>query len=57
MLTYVGGVYRDSIDFIELTAIDIGRVATLGSFDLDIDSRQRTRGNQCLCNLQNRDHS
>jgi putative ABC transport system permease protein len=46
VLSYVGGLYRDSIDFIEVAAIDIGRVATLGNFDLDdayVEAMRRVR--------------
>jgi len=35
MITFIGGTYRDSVDFIEVAAIDIERVATIGSFELD----------------------
>lgn len=46
VLTFVGGYYRDSTDFIEVAAIDIGRLATLDRFDLDetyVEAMQRTR--------------
>lgn len=46
VLTFVGGYYRDSTDFIEVAAIDIGRLATLDRFDLDetyVAAMQRTR--------------
>jgi putative ABC transport system permease protein len=46
VLTYVGGLYRDSVDFIEVAAIDIGRVATLGTVDLDdayVEAMRRVR--------------
>jgi putative ABC transport system permease protein len=46
VLTFVGGTYRDSVEFIEVAAIDIGRLATLGRFDLDdtyVEAMRRTR--------------
>jgi putative ABC transport system permease protein len=46
MVTFVGGLYRDSVDFIEIAAIDIGRVDTLGRFDVDaadIEAMHRLR--------------
>ena len=44
MITFIGGYYRDSVDFIEVAAIDIERVATIGSFELDeayVDAMRR----------------
>jgi putative ABC transport system permease protein len=35
VLTFVGGYYRDSVEFVEVAAIDISRLATMGRFDLD----------------------
>ena len=46
VLTFVGGYYRDSVESIDVSAIDIGRLATMGSFDLDdayVEAMQRTR--------------
>ena len=46
MITFIGGTYRDSVDFIEVAAIDIERVATIGSFELDdayVDAMRRVR--------------
>jgi putative ABC transport system permease protein len=46
VLTFVGGYYRDSVDFIEVAAIDIGKVATMGSFELDetyVEAMRRVR--------------
>ena len=34
-VTFVGGLYQDSVDFIEVSAIDIERVDAGGSFDVD----------------------
>jgi putative ABC transport system permease protein len=34
VLTFVGGYYRDSVELVEVAAIDIDRLATMGSFDL-----------------------
>jgi putative ABC transport system permease protein len=45
-ITFVGGYYRESTDFIEVSAIDITRVDTLGSFTLDpahVEAMQRMR--------------
>jgi putative ABC transport system permease protein len=44
VVTFVGGLYRDSVDFIEVTAIDIGRVDTLGRFDVDAAHVEAMRG-------------
>lgn len=35
VVTFVGGYYRDSVDFIEVAAIDVDRIASGGSFDVD----------------------
>ena len=35
LVTFVGGYYRDSVDFVEVSAIDITRVDAGGSFDVD----------------------
>jgi putative ABC transport system permease protein len=46
VLTFVGGYYRDSVDFIEVAAIDIGKVHTLGAFELDeayVEAMRRVR--------------
>jgi putative ABC transport system permease protein len=46
MLMFVGGLYRDSVDFIEISAVDIGRLDTLGNFDVDaeyVDAMRRVR--------------
>ena len=44
VVTFVGGLYRDSVDFIEISAIDIGRVDTLGRFELDAAHVEAMRG-------------
>jgi putative ABC transport system permease protein len=44
VVTFVGGLYRDSVDFIEVTAIDIRRVDTLGRFDVDAAHVEAMRG-------------
>jgi putative ABC transport system permease protein len=46
MLTFVGGYYRDSTEFIEVAAIDVERIASGGSFDVDpahIEAMHRVR--------------
>jgi putative ABC transport system permease protein len=46
MVTFVGGYYRDSVDFIEVAAIDITRVDAGGSFDVDpayVEQMRRVR--------------
>jgi putative ABC transport system permease protein len=46
VLTFVGGYYRDSVESIDVSAIDISRLATMGSFDLDeayVEAMRRTR--------------
>jgi putative ABC transport system permease protein len=46
VVTFVGGYYRDEAEFIEVTAVDIGRLATLGSFDVDestVETMRRSR--------------
>ena len=43
VLTFVGGYYRDSVEFVEVSAIDIGRLATMGRFDLDEESVEAMR--------------
>jgi putative ABC transport system permease protein len=46
MVTFVGGFYRDSIDLVEVSALDISRLATMGSFDVDdthVEAMRRTR--------------
>jgi putative ABC transport system permease protein len=46
VVTFVGGFYQDSVDFIEVAAIDIERVPTLGSFDVDdahVEAMRRLR--------------
>ena len=35
MITFVGGYYREQANFIEVAAVDIERIATGGSFDVD----------------------
>jgi putative ABC transport system permease protein len=35
MITFVGGYYRDSTEFIEVAALDVDRIASGGSFDVD----------------------
>jgi putative ABC transport system permease protein len=45
-LAFVGGYYRESFEFIEVAAIDIERVDTLGRFDVDpayVEAMRRTR--------------
>jgi putative ABC transport system permease protein len=44
MVTFVGGLYRDSVDFIEISAVDIDRVDTLGRFDVDAAHVEAMRG-------------
>jgi putative ABC transport system permease protein len=46
VVTFVGGLYRDSPDFVEIAAIDVGRIGTLGRFDVDaayVEAMQHTR--------------
>ena len=46
MITFVGGYYRDSTEFIEVAAIDVDRIASGGSFDVDpahIEAMHRVR--------------
>jgi putative ABC transport system permease protein len=46
MVTFVGGYYRDPAEFIEVAALDIDRIDTMGSFELDaayVESMHRTR--------------
>lgn len=46
MVTFVGGYYRDHVDFIEVAAIDIARVDAGGSFELDaayVEAMRRVR--------------
>lgn len=45
-ITFVGGYYRDSVDYIEVAALDIARIDTMGNFALDpaqVEAMQRTR--------------
>ncbi|HVJ30670.1 MAG TPA: ABC transporter permease, partial [Gammaproteobacteria bacterium] len=45
-VTFVGGLYQDSVDFIEVSAIDIERVDAGGSFDVDpaqVEAMRRLR--------------
>jgi len=45
-VAFVGGLYQDSVDFIEVSAIDIERVDAGGSFDVDpayIEAMRRLR--------------
>jgi putative ABC transport system permease protein len=45
-ITFVGGYYRDSVDYIEVAALDIARVDTMGNFAVDaaqVEAMQRTR--------------
>ena len=46
LVTFVGGLYQDSVDFIEVSAIDIERVDAGGSFDVDpayVEAMRRVR--------------
>jgi putative ABC transport system permease protein len=46
MVTFVGGYYRDSKEFVEVAAIDAGRIDVGGSFDVDpasIEQMHRVR--------------
>ena len=46
MITFVGGYYREAVDFIEVAAIDIERVDAGGSFDVDpahVEAMRRLR--------------
>jgi putative ABC transport system permease protein len=46
MVTFVGGYYRDSTEFVEVAAIDADRIAVGGSFDVDpahIEAMHRVR--------------
>jgi len=45
-VTFVGGLYQESVDFIEVSAIDIERVDAGGSFDVDsayVEAMRRLR--------------
>jgi putative ABC transport system permease protein len=46
LITFVGGYYRDSVDYIEVAAIDIERIDSGGSFDVDpaqVEAMRRLR--------------
>jgi putative ABC transport system permease protein len=46
VVTFVGGYYRDSVESIDVAAIDIARLATLGSFELGdayVEAMRRVR--------------
>ena len=46
MITFVGGYYRDSTEFVEVSAVDVDRIASGGSFDVDpayIEQMHRVR--------------
>jgi putative ABC transport system permease protein len=46
MITFVGGYYQDSTEFVEVAAIDVDRISSGGSFDVDpahIEQMHRVR--------------
>ncbi len=46
VLTFVGGFYRDSTELVEVTALDIARLPTMGRFELDeayVETMRRVR--------------
>jgi putative ABC transport system permease protein len=44
MITFVGGYYKEQVNFVQASAVDIERIATAGAFDIDPAEVEAMRG-------------